>query len=157
MYKTGELRAYFNVTRQTISIWCREFSDYLSPNANPADNSRRSLNDDDFRVLSLIAEMTAEGKTYDAIHLALAAGQRGDLMMKSGQNGIVPVEQRIQAFADRIIELETRLRQAEMDRAGALGQLTQANTEIAALKKEVRDLYREVFDLESQIPRKPVD
>lgn len=157
MYKTGELRSYFGVTRQTISIWCREFADYLSPNANPTDNSRRSLNDDDFRVLSLIAEMTGDGKTYDAIHLALAAGQRGDLMMPTEDTSIVPVEQRIQSFVSRITELESRLRQAEMDRAGALGQLTQANAEITSLKKEVRDLYREVFNLEAQIPRTPND
>lgn len=146
MYKTGQLTQMFDVSRQTISVWCNTFAAYLSPNANPEDNSQRRLNDDDVRVLSLVKDMTDNGKTYDTIALALAAGQRGDLLIPMpSPNGIVPAQQQLAIATERIKEIETRLRKAELDRADALGQLTRANAEVESLKKEVRDLMRQVL------------
>ena len=156
MYSTTQLRQIFNVTRQTIGVWCKEFAQYLSPNANPTDGSRRSLNDDDLQILALISDMTAEGKTYEAVHLALASGQRGRVLLDH-ERAVIPAELRLKSYNKRIDDLEERLREVELGRAEALGQVTQANYEIAALKKEVRQLYREIFEWENNGTAAPND
>lgn len=79
MYTALQASTAFKIARETIRKWCMEFADYLSPTANPGKNRDRFFNDDDMKVLALISDMKATGRTYADIHAALGAGQRGQV------------------------------------------------------------------------------
>jgi DNA-binding transcriptional MerR regulator len=67
------------VSSETVRQWSIEFSQYLSPSGQPGSGKQKVFSDSDMLVLSLIAEMKQQRKTYEEIHVALQAGQRGDL------------------------------------------------------------------------------
>jgi DNA-binding transcriptional MerR regulator len=78
MYSSSQAAAVYHVSNETIRNWSEEFSRYLSFMANPGKGRTRSFSDEDMQVLALIAEMKANGSTFEEIHISLGRGQRGD-------------------------------------------------------------------------------
>jgi DNA-binding transcriptional MerR regulator len=77
-YTSGDLIQRFNVTNETIRSWAAEFRDDLSPGANPPEEGKhRRFTFDDLEVLTLVYEMREKKSSWEAIHAALDAGQRG--------------------------------------------------------------------------------
>jgi DNA-binding transcriptional MerR regulator len=79
MATVGDMASAFGVTPQTIRSWCSEFQAFLSPGATPPAGQARNINEDDIRVLALVARMRGELASYEAIGAALDSGQRADL------------------------------------------------------------------------------
>ncbi len=79
MATVGDMAGTFGVTPQTIRSWCSEFQTFLSPGATPPAGQARNINEDDIRVLALVAKMRGELASYEAIGAALDSGQRADL------------------------------------------------------------------------------
>jgi DNA-binding transcriptional MerR regulator len=78
MATTSDIARLFNVSGQTIRVWCKEFALYLSPGATPPDGETRSFTEDDVAVFALAARMRQEAQaTYEQIRQALAEGERG--------------------------------------------------------------------------------
>ena len=77
----GSVAKRLDVTTQTVRGWADEYSDFLSSDATPAKGSTRSFNDDDLKVLVLVASMRADGESFDSIRLALANGRRGTMIL----------------------------------------------------------------------------
>ncbi|GAB4575815.1 MAG: hypothetical protein Kow0077_29170 [Anaerolineae bacterium] len=74
--KTGELATWLGVSPSSIKTWSREFSDYLSPAARGGDNrSRRYFDEQDARILALVAELRTKNTPLEDIHATLAAMQ----------------------------------------------------------------------------------
>lgn len=112
--KTKDLAELFNVAEPTIRAWCGEFEDYLSPDANPGEGRTRYYNDDDVKVLALVAEMKTQGKTFEDIHASLKTGVRGDVesAVQAAQQRPQSVEQAlvyIQQLVNRVNSLEDQI------------------------------------------------
>ncbi len=69
----------YKVTAETIRSWTEEFSDYLSPTANPGKGRHRIFSDEDMQVFAYIQERKKQGAVFDQIHAELANGNRGNI------------------------------------------------------------------------------
>lgn len=76
-YSSRHIATIFEITPQTVSVWAREFEEYLSPTATPGTNKKRLFSHADLEVLSLVSELQGQGKSFTEIHAGLKAGQRG--------------------------------------------------------------------------------
>jgi DNA-binding transcriptional MerR regulator len=169
LYSTPEIAAFYRRTDQTIRAWAEEFVRYLSPTANPGKGRGRSFTLEDMQVLSLVAEMKDRGATYEDIHAALQAGQRGDspslsdsdMKLLKATEGEKRAAIEIQALQQHIVDLKERLNRAELKAAEAdemrqelvrsetkremlQSQLDISTGQIAALQEEVRKLSSEL-------------
>jgi DNA-binding transcriptional MerR regulator len=82
-YSTKHLGTLFGVTPETIRLWTAEFAEYLSPTAHPGPNRARYYTQEDLDVLTLVANLKADGIVFTEIHASLRAGQRGDAAVQS--------------------------------------------------------------------------
>ena len=98
-----DLQRSLDTTSPTLRRWSQDFSDYLSADANPGKGITRRYNNDDARVLALVAAMRQDNQTIEAIHAALAAGDRGQWPIDE------PVEQPEPAGDDQTFALVTQL------------------------------------------------
>lgn len=142
MYTALQASTAFKIARETIRKWCLEFGDYLSPSANPGKNRDRHFNDDDMRVLALVSEMKAAGRTYSDIHAALGAGQRGEIPevrpIPSGgeRNRLLVMEKDIQ-------DLRAALNDALEDRQRQAGQIELLQQQLKAAQEKADKLRDE--------------
>ncbi len=79
MATVGDMAGIFGVTPQTVRSWCSEFQAFLSPGATPPAGQARNINEDDIKVLALVASMRGDLASYEAIGAALDSGARADL------------------------------------------------------------------------------
>lgn len=112
--KTKDLAELFAVAEPTVRAWCGEFEEYLSVNANPGEGRTRYYDDEDVKVLALVAEMKTQGKTFEDIHASLKAGKRGDVesAVQAAQQRPQSVEQAlvyIQQLVNRVNTLEDQI------------------------------------------------
>lgn len=135
MYTALQAATTFKIARETIRKWCLEFDRYLSPGANPGKNRDRYFSDDDMRVLSLVSEMKAAGRTYADIHVALGAGQRGEIPellpvpSTSERNRLLLMEKEIQ-------DLRTALTEAVEDNQRQAGQIELLQQQLKAAEEK---------------------
>jgi len=111
-YSTRHVCTLFRVSPETARTWAEEFSQYLSPVANPGTGRHRQFTDEDMRVLSLVSQMKRDNLTFNDIHAALASGNRG-------QAPALPVEE-VQALVvgereSQLIAQMSKLQQAIVD------------------------------------------
>ena len=130
-YKTSDLQRMFDVSGETIRTWSNEFKAYLSPTATPGKGRYRIFTDDDLEVFTLIAQLKDQNKTFEEIHLALQAGQRGDLPA---------------LFNDRSLATDTSAQVALLSQKLALSE--QEKNE--AVQRE-RLLHDKVIELQTQL------
>ena len=76
MYNVTQAARYASVSGTTIRGWARDYSDYLSPTANPPAGQPRQFVEDDLKVFSTVATLRAQLATTEDIRAALDAGQR---------------------------------------------------------------------------------
>lgn len=76
-YSTKHVATLYNVTNETVRNWAIEFGQYLTDTTRPGKNKSRTFSIADMEVLSLVAELKAQGRTYADIHATLKSGQRG--------------------------------------------------------------------------------
>ena len=74
-YTTNDVKTIFNIAPETVRNWTREFARYLSVTANPETGRTRLFTDEDLKVLDLVNTMRNDNKSYEDIHVALAAGE----------------------------------------------------------------------------------
>lgn len=77
MYRSEHVSKLYDVARQTVSVWAGEFSEYLSPTANPGKRKRRLFSQEDMEVFDLVAKLKDQHLTNEEIHLQLKVGERG--------------------------------------------------------------------------------
>ncbi|MBL8118775.1 MAG: MerR family transcriptional regulator [Anaerolineae bacterium] len=132
MRGAGFISSVFHVAPQTVKRWASEFAPYLSADAAPAAGHRRAFNEDDLKVLALVASLKAKGKTFEEIHAALKAGQRGDVPEMPASSP-AQTTQALAYYQQEVDDLRGQL-QAERTRAD------KAEGEVAALERVIEKL-----------------
>lgn len=169
-YTTNDLKTLFNVAPETIRNWTREFSRDLSITANPESGRNRLYDEDDLQILDLIHKMRESGSSYEEIHAALDAGQRGSgpgvtpeelrsivtgeterqlsLEVQMLRRQLAIASERLQEFdvlRERNIRLDAE-KEAEQRRAEELStQLKASQEKLEALLREVGRAYHEGY------------
>jgi DNA-binding transcriptional MerR regulator len=151
LFATGHITSLFDISRTTLSEWCKIFAPYLSATANPPKGAHRRYTDDDMGVFSLVHRLKRSGLTNEEIIATLASGQRDMMPEDAADMTPVAVSGQVRALQNRVSELENFLNGLRTERDEARGELKRANTEIDALKAEIRTLYREMARLEVQV------
>lgn len=152
MVVTAEVAAYYKRTDQTIRAWAREFSRHFSPTANPGGGKGRNYTVEDLEVIALIAEMKDRNATYEEIHAALDAGQRGDppnlstadLKVLRATEGEKRAGFEIQALQQHIVDIQARMKQAEERAEAAEIRAIQLGQDKAALTAETSVIKSEL-------------
>lgn len=80
-FSTKQLYLLFNCSHQTVKNWTKEFSDWLSPTAQPDAGRKRVFTESDVRVFELVHRLKGEGKFNEDIKAALGAGEMGNMPM----------------------------------------------------------------------------
>ena len=157
MYNVSQAARYSGVSGTTIRGWTREYSDYLSPTANPPAGQPRQFTEDDVRVFATVATLRAQLVTTEDIRAALDAGQRIEPMPppeveRPGQADRASDAPNVEAHAaaaaaaastaidiyrDRVTALETRADQLADRLIAAEARAAAAERELAVL----RELY----------------
>lgn len=166
IYSTNQVADLFNVSLETIRIWCNEFEGHLSPRANPGHRQRRAFNGDDLGVLALVATLKAEGLTYTDIHVSLKNGERGELPIHpiSDDTALITQQQQtalatrinsLQSELNTIIEENERLRE-ELDDEKRRSLRNEVKAEmlteqLAKTEQQVKDLLDERSKLERSL------
>lgn len=76
MYTPKQVADQLGLSGTTIRNYGRQWSDYLSPSANPQTGQARLYTEDDLAVLTTIAALRENQATADQIRAALDQGQR---------------------------------------------------------------------------------
>lgn len=164
MYNTPEVAAFYKRTDQTIRAWAEEFSFYLSPTANPGKGRGRNFTLEDMRVLALVAEMKDRSATFDDIHAALRAGQRGDspslsdgdMKLLKATEGEKRAALEIQALQQHIVDLKERLNRAEIRAAEAdevRKDLIRSETKSEMLQVQLELYIQQITTLQEEVRR----
>ena len=129
-FNTSQVAAAFQVSLETVRIWCGEFERHLTPRANPGKRQKRAFSEEDMEVFALIAALKADGLTYQDIHMSLENGERGvvPVTLDSGSTALIERDAE-KLLMVRIDSLET--------------QLVEAETENERLKEELETIRRD--------------
>lgn len=155
MYTTKHAQKLYDVrSDQTIRNWIREFEEFFSIDATPGKGVDLSLNQDDMRVLDIIAQMRNERRSTDEIYATLKSGQRGNAP------DFTPEELDLWVKGEYEKHLSTQVNELNL----RIEQLSQENEELRTSIQPIRDrniqleaeqiaLERQVQDLKLQLER----
>jgi len=156
METVKDIAVRFNISRETVRIWAKEFASYLSPTANPSKGNQRNFDDEDLSVFALIAEMKGQGNTFEDIHASLQAGQRGHVPLMNppsvgdGKTTVTALQRDLAQVARQRDEYHSRMLKAE----GAAEELRDL---IATKDAEIAHLNREIGRLQARIQASETD
>lgn len=150
-YSTKDIAAFFNVSHQAVKAWAREFSDYLTPSARPEEGKRRVFQNEDVRVFALVRDYTKNGYNFSDAHLALKAGQRGEMPDTPADIVAMPPPQLLANLRQEISQLTHRL-SVEKERGDqATGQVQLLERLLADKEKHTRELYEVIGRLRARL------
>ena len=143
MATVKDIATRFNVSRETIRIWAKEFANYLSPGANPSKGNQRNFSADDLPIFALISDLKGQGQTYEDIHAALSSGQRGAVPLSSppaigdGKISLASLQRDIAVVSAERDEYQARMLKAEGAANELREQVKSKDAEIARLNREI--------------------
>ena len=168
-FQSEQLTDMFSVSHETIRNWTREFTDYLSPTANPGKRRKRQFSYDDLTVLALVAQLRNRGLNFDDIHVALRNGQRGtppiqeptDLDLPETESDLIEQletlkralslsQRNLEATTQRLQEMETQAEVAKAKSTKLETQLESAHQERERLQQQVSELIQRIQDVSQQ-------
>ena len=151
-YTTKHVRLIHNVAAETVRNWCEEFERHLSPTASPGKGKHRNFSDEDMRVFALIADMKQQGMTYDAIHVALDNGQRGDApqLPPEEMHDLIVSEEKKQVTME-IEMLQRSLALVAQERDDLKQKLASLEAEVQPVKDENIRLSTRVEEMQQRI------
>jgi DNA-binding transcriptional MerR regulator len=151
---TRQAAQLFSVNEQTVRRWIDEFSALLSPAATPESGRRRVLTDKDMEVVALVAEMKEQGKTFEEIHAALQAGQRGAVPESdSPQQLATPAHTELVFLVQRVRNLEKDLEAERTKRIQAEVEKGRAEGRESVLREMLEQTQRELNDLRNKLQK----
>ena len=154
MYNVTQAARHAGVSGTTIRGWTREYSEYLSPAANPPAGQPRQFVEDDLRVFATVATLRAQLVTTEDIRAALDAGQRIEPMPppeveradRAGQDEHVEAAAAAAAAATTAIDIYRDRVTALEARADQLAdRLIDAEARAAAAEREL-EVLRELYE-----------
>ena len=162
MYQTKDIVEQFSVSPQTVRTYADEFGHYMSPTANPPTGQQRNFSDDDLAVFALIVQLKRQGFTYEAIHAALASGQRGEVSHQSDflkqieippvrdQNSLIVLRKELTALKEMH---ENEVRELRTDRDKAVGQAEAYKEQLQTKELQIQDLNEKIIELRVKLAR----
>lgn len=78
-YNSKQISDLCDISLETVRVWSEQFSEYLSPTANPGRRRTRQFTEEDMQVIVLVADMKKQAHTFNDIHASLKSGQRIDV------------------------------------------------------------------------------
>lgn len=163
MYTTGDLAARFNVSRDTIRNYARDFGEFLSQEATGIEpNARRRYSDADALILATVANLRANGLNVEQVTEALRGGRLVDKLPEAPTPAETEARESIALVAmpeharvlDRVQQLEGELDslRSERDRAIERWQTdtTELNARINGLERELGEARGKLGALESE-------
>lgn len=144
-----------NIKPTTLKNWSRAYSTYLSESAAPKKAGlHRSYSLDDIRVLATVVELTGQGMSHDEAITSIANGTRAELPPTHADYSLVINSKDqlmlLQAHV-RDLEAQVEILKGERDKRLQLeALLKQREDDLERARKEIRQLYREVAQLESK-------
>ncbi len=152
-YTTAHITKLFEITHQTVKNWAKEFIAYLSPTAQPPEGKKRMFTLDDVKVFALVHDYSKRGFGYEDAHLALRAGQRGEVPNTSEIVPTVPPALLV-TLREEITHLRTELRKTETERDEAQGQVKilrdLLKEQLAEKEQIIRELYKQLARYEAE-------
>jgi DNA-binding transcriptional MerR regulator len=154
----------FDISRETVRSWVKEFGDYLSPTATPPKGRQRHFTEDDLAVFALVAELKEKRWKFADIHPLLQSGERGrppiDLHPQlfdtegadeaSLRRSLEYAQQMIQALTNRVEELETQIEKANKLTNKQSHQIAALTAERDQLASQLKDMQERVLDAYKQ-------
>lgn len=163
MHTTGDLAARFNVSRDTIRNYARDFGEFLSKEATGIEpNARRRYSERDALILATVANLRANGLNVEQVKESLRAGRLVDTLPEAPSPAEAEARQSIALIArpeyeralDRIGALESELDglRAERDRAIDRWQddTTALNVKIQQLERDLGEARGELNALKAE-------
>ena len=144
-YQNKHIQAMFNVSPASVRIWASDFSEFLSPSANPPAGQTRKFTDNDMRVFATIARLKDDNLTVDEIIEELNRGVLdaapvqvpNELMDIAGNSAVLLIIEKLDSFEERLTALETggdtRLQKQVSDKDSEIGNLREEIGKLKAL------------------------
>lgn len=156
MYTPGQIARAIDVSNTSVRNWSREFSEFLSPSANPTPGTPREYTDSDLLVLSTIAVLRSQLVNTEDIRQALADGTRLEPLHRpqtedaaesedAAENtaraaaAVAAIENALVAQQNRISALETKNDLLHEKLLEAERRATAAETELRVLREMYQD------------------
>lgn len=147
MYNLDQIANLFSTSNENARRWCIAFADFLSEGANPPEHRKRLLDDADLSVLSLVAEMRAQGHVFDTIKAALKDGKRG--IVPANSAAVVPADKtrlaKLQADVNRLTEA---LQLVTEDKTRLEGEVSALTRRLESAEQQLREAYKQIGRLE---------
>ncbi len=153
-YSTKHIIELFNISHTTVKTWSASYAQFLSDSAKPGENRHRSFTVDDLKVFSFVAYQKKRGVSHDEIFLSLANGERGELppthmevsMTMDSREQVMLLQNHVQQLQAEI----ERLKPFERETIELNAVLRKTESDLEKTKAEIRDLYREIAQLEAR-------
>lgn len=160
MATVGDVAGILRVSPQTVRTWVGEFSTYLSPQATPPKGQARTFSPEDVSVLALVATMRENLAPYEAIHAALASGERMEPLSSQNEAHEAPSgatdSQPGQTAATMALELvKGQVESLQNERDYLRDQLSAEREARITAEKEAARLAGKLEALESAQPKEP--
>lgn len=167
-YKSGDVQKLFKVSSETVRQWAIEFENYLSPTASPGPGRMRLFTVDDLQIFALIAELKENGKTFEEIHAALKAGQKGDIPetdidtaielraameVRVWQEKLMVVESERDELSQQVQELRGKIGRLEGELSRADAATEKSDHTIKSQEQRIGDLQQQILNLAKQMAR----
>lgn len=148
-YTNTQASQIFKTTRENLRRWAVEFSDFLSPTANPiAGKGIREYTYEDLKVLALIAQMKALRKQPQDIILALENGDRGEppddvttLAFIGSKNAPAHLQKHIATLETALTEIKHQLEDAKSEVQGVTAVNKYLQIKLADTEKKLEEAH----------------
>ena len=148
-YQTRHISQLFDISHQTVKDWCDNFTEYLSPTAMPGKGRTRHFTEDDLRVFSQVADIKRSGGTFEDVHIALKAGQRGTLPDDLDKAMLLPQNVSLTRMRNALADAHQEAQTMRDEMLKVQGENRLLKDQLEQREKEVRQLYRDMARLEA--------
>jgi DNA-binding transcriptional MerR regulator len=151
-YTTKDMVGWFQVSHETVKNWASEFARHLSPSATPPAGSKRTFTDDDVKVFALVADHKKRGLTYADAHVALDAGQRGEIPSPTAEIERLPaaVQNILLRLRSEMDDLHSQLETEKANTHRAEGQVELLKEQLVDKDRQIRTLLEENAELKAR-------
>jgi DNA-binding transcriptional MerR regulator len=139
----------FDVTDQTVKAWSAEFAPYLSPTAIPDKGRKRRFTRTDVEVFALVAEQRHRAQSFEEIHAALRANQRGDVPAIADELAVVNPATMIVTLKNQVQALQMQIVHLQAGKSEAEGQVKLLKEQLTDKERQVRELLEETARLKA--------
>lgn len=156
LYSMKNVTELYDLSSTTIKNYCELAKDFLSHHATPMKtNGRRAFTYDDLKIFALIKS----AKDYQTAHLALAAGERGEVPALHNEYTIT-IQQRDQVMLlqnqlinlqAQILEREKELEEERTLRRKAEGKVELLETQLANERKSLDEVKESLVQLKMKL------